>query len=109
MDYFMIGLQNFIFHNYKRPLIKERGEYKNEVYVEGMETRCTDMCLLHDLDDLTDKVYNKVMEKLADKITDDVVDRILSRIAENKKEKEEKIRFSIDFEMRGRYDVGNYF
>lgn len=68
MNYFMIGLQNFIFHNYKRPLIKERGEYKNEVYVEGMETRYTDMCLLHDLDDLTDKVHNKVMENLLIKL-----------------------------------------
>ena len=26
MDNFMIGLQNFIFRNYKRPLIKERGK-----------------------------------------------------------------------------------
>ena len=77
MDNFMIGLQNFIFRNYKRPLIKERGEYKNEVHVEGLETRYTDMCLFRDLDNLTDKVHNKVMEKLADKIADDVVDRIL--------------------------------
>ena len=93
MDNFMIGLQNFIFHNYKRPLIKERGEYKNEVYVEGMETRYTDMCVFHDLDNLTDKVHSKVMEKLADKIADDVVDRILRQIVENKKEKEEKNSF----------------
>ena len=50
MDNFMIGLQSFIFHNYKRPLIKERGEYKNEVYVEGLETRYTDMCVFHDLE-----------------------------------------------------------
>ena len=88
MNYFMIGLQNFIFNNYKRPLIKERGEYKNEVYVEGMETRYTDMCVFHDLDNLTDKVHSKVMEKLADKIADDVVDRILRQIVENKKENE---------------------
>ena len=93
MDNFMIGLQNFIFRNYKRPLIKERGEYKNEVYVEGLETRYTDMCLFRDLDNLTDKVHDKVMEKLADKIADDVVDRILRQIDENKKEKEEKIPF----------------
>ena len=93
MDNFMIGLQNFIFRNYKRPLIKERGEYKNEVYVEGMETRYTDMCVFHDLDNFTDKVHSKVMEKLADKIADDVVDRILSQITENKKEKEEKNSF----------------
>ena len=93
MNYFMIGLQNFIFNNYKRPLIKERGEYKNEVYVEGMETRYTDMCVFHDLDNLTDKVHSKVMEKLADKIADDVVDRILRQIVENKKEKEEKNSF----------------
>ena len=93
MNYFMIGLQNFIFNNYKRPLIKERGEYKNEVYVEGMETRYTDMCVFHDLDNFTDKVHSKVMEKLADKIADDVVDRILLQIAENKKEKEEKNSF----------------
>lgn len=93
MNYSIIGLQNFIFHNYKRPLIKERGEYKNEVYVEGMETRYTDMCVFHDLDNLTDKVHSKVMEKLADKIADDVVDRILSQIDENKKEKEEKNSF----------------
>ena len=63
-------------------------EYKNEVYVEGMETRYTDMCLFHDLDNLTDKVHDKIMEKLADKIADDVVDKILSQIAENKKENE---------------------
>ena len=50
MDNFMIGLQNFIFRNYKRPLIKERGEYKNEVYVEGLETRYTDMCVFHYLE-----------------------------------------------------------
>ena len=68
-------------------------EYKNEVYVEGLETRYTDMCLFRDLDNLTDKVHNKVMEKLADKIADDVVDRILSQIAENKKEKEKKNSF----------------
>ena len=92
-DYFMIGLKNFIFYNYKRPLIKERGENKNEVYVEGFETKYTDMCLFHDLDNLTDKVHNKIMEKLADKIADDVVDRILSQIAENKKENEEKNSF----------------
>ena len=87
-NYFMIGLQNFIFHNYKKPLIAESGENKNEVFVDGMETRYTDMCLFHDLDNLTYKVHNKVMEKLADKISDDVVNRILSRIAENKKGKE---------------------
>ena len=74
-------------------IIKERGEYKNEVYVEGLETRYTDMCLFRDLDNLTDKVHNKVMEKLADKIADDVVDRILRQIVENKKEKEEKNSF----------------
>ena len=50
MNYFMIGLQNFIFNNYKRPLIKESGEYKNEVYVEGFETKYTDMCVFHDLE-----------------------------------------------------------
>ena len=93
MDNFMIGLQNFIFHNYKRPLIKERCKYKNEVYVEGLETRYTDMCLFRDLDNLTDKVHSKVIDKLADKIADDVVDRILLQIAENKKEKEEKNSF----------------
>ena len=93
MNYFMIGLQNFIFNNYKRPLMKERGEYKNEVYAEGLETRYTEMCLFRDLDNLTDKVHKKVMEKLVDKIADDVVDRILSQIAENKKEKEEKNSF----------------
>ena len=87
-DYFMIGLQNFIFHNYKRPLIREGGENIYVVYVEGFETKYTDMCLFHDLDNLTDKVHNKIMEKLADKIADDVVDRILSQIAENKKENE---------------------
>lgn len=90
-NYFMIGLKNFIFDNYKRPLIKERGE--NEVYVEGLETRYIDMCVFRDLDNLTDKVHDKVMEKLADKIADDVVDRILRQIDENKKEKEEKIPF----------------
>ena len=89
----MIGLQNFIFRNYKRPLIKESGEYENKVYVEGLETRYTDVCLFRDLDYLTDKVHNKVMGKLADKIADDVVDRILRQIDENKKEKEEKIPF----------------
>ena len=93
MNHFMIGLQNFIFNNYKRPLIKESGEYKNEVYVEGMDTRYTDMFVFHDLDNLTDKVHSKVMEKLADKIADDVVDKILSQITENKKEKEEKNSF----------------
>ena len=108
-DYFMIGLKNFIFYNYKRPLIKESGEYKNEVYVEGLETRYTDMCLFRDLDNLTDKVHSKVIDKLADKIADDVVDRILSRIVENKKEKEEKIRFSIVLCVASVYDVGNYF
>lgn len=87
-DYNMIGLQNFIFHNYKNPLIKEDGYNRNEVYVEGMETRYTDMCLFRDLDNLTYKVHNKVMEKLADKIAEDVVDKILLQIAENKKEKE---------------------
>ena len=92
-NYFMISLRNFIFNNYKRPLIKERGKYKNEVYVEGLETRYTDMCLFRDLDNLTDKVHNKVMEKLADKIADDVVDRILRQIDKNKKEKEEKNSF----------------
>ena len=84
-DYNMIGLQNFIFHNYKNPLIKENGCYKNEVYVEGIETRYTDS-LFRDLDDLTYKVHHKIMEKLADKISDDVVNRILSQIDENKKE-----------------------
>lgn len=49
-NYFMISLRNFIFNNYKRPLIKESGEYKNEVYVEGFETKYTDMCLFHDLE-----------------------------------------------------------
>ena len=49
-NYFMISLRNFIFNNYKRPLIKESGEYKNEVYVEGLETRYTDMCVFHDLE-----------------------------------------------------------
>ena len=93
MDNFMIGLQNFIFRNYKRPLGEERGEQKNEVYVEGWEARYAGMCLFRDLDNLTDKVHNKVMEKLADKIADDVVDRILLQIAENKKEKEEKNSF----------------
>lgn len=92
-NYFMISLRNFIFNNYKRPLIKESGEYKNEVYVEGFETKYTDMCLFHDLDNLTDKVHSKVIDKLADKIADDVVDRILSQIAENKKENEEKNSF----------------
>ena len=92
-DYNMIGLQNFIFYNYKNPLIAESGVNKNEVYVEGMETRYTDMCLFRNLDDLTYKVHDKVIDKLADKISDDVVDRILSQIAENKKEKEEKIPF----------------
>ena len=93
MNYFMIGLQNFIFNNYKRPLMKESGEYKNEVYGEGFETKYTNMCVFHDLDNLTDKVHSKVMEKLVDKIADDVVDRILSQITENKKEKEEKNSF----------------
>ena len=74
-------------------IAKTYDEYKNEVYVEGLETRYTEMCLFRDLDNLTDKVHNKVMEKLADKIADDVVDRILSQIAENKKEKEEKNSF----------------
>ena len=92
-NYFMISLRTFIFNNYKRPLIKESGEYKNEVYVEGFETKYTDMCLFHDLDNLTDKVHSKVIDKLADKIADAVVDRILSQIDENKKEKEEKIPF----------------
>lgn len=92
-DYFMIGLQNFIFENYKNPLIAESGVNKNEVYIKGMETRYTDMCLFHDLDDLTDKVHNKVIDKLTDKIADDIVDRILRQIVENKKEKEEKIPF----------------
>ena len=91
-NYFMFSLRNFIFNNYKRPLIKESGEYKNEVYVEGFE-KYTDMCLFRDLDNLTDKVHDKVMEKLTDKIADDVVDRILRQIDENKKEKEEKIPF----------------
>lgn len=92
-NYFMISLKNFIFNNYKRPLIKERGKNKNEVYVEGLETRYTDMCVFRDLDNLTDKVHGKIMEKLADKIADDVVYRILRQIDENKKEKEEKIPF----------------
>ena len=89
-NYFMIGLKNFISDNYERPLIKEREE--NEVYVEGL-TRYINMCLFHDLDNLTDKVHGKVMEKLADKIADDVVYRILRQIDENKKEEEEKIPF----------------
>lgn len=46
---------------------------------------------------------------VADKIADDVVDRILRQIDENKKEKEEKIPFSIDFKMCSEYDLGNYF
>lgn len=92
-DYNMIGLQNFIFYNYKNPLKKENGCYRNEVYVEGMETRYTDMCVFRNLDNLTYEVHNKVMEKLADKIADDVVDRILRQIDENKKEKEEEIPF----------------
>ena len=92
-NYNMIGLQNFIFHNYKNPLIAESGVNKNEVYVEGMETRYTDICLFRNLDDLTYKVHDKVIDKLADKISDDVVDRILRQIDENKKEKEEKIPF----------------
>ena len=88
-----IGLRNFIFHNYKKPLIAESGVNKNEVYVEGIKTRYTDMCLFRDLDNLTYKVHHKIIDKLADKISDDVVDRILSQIAENKKEKEEEIPF----------------
>ena len=92
-NYFMIGLKNFIFYHYKKPLMKERGENKNEVYVEGLETKYTDMCLFHDLDNLTDKVHDKIMEKLVDKIADDVVDRILRQIDENKKENEEKNSF----------------
>ncbi len=90
-NYNMIGLQNFIFHNYKNPLIVKSGINENEVYVKDIETRYTDMCLFRDLDDLTYKVHGKVIDKLADKIADDVVDRILLQIAEN--EKEEKISF----------------
>ena len=86
-DYNMIGLQNFIFHNYKNPLIAESGVNENEVCVKGIETRYTDMCLFRNLDDLTYEVHNKVIDKLADKISDDVVDRILRQIVENKKEK----------------------
>lgn len=77
----------------KNPLIAESGVNKNEVYVEGMETRYTEMCLFRDLDDLTYKVHDKVIDKLDDKISDDVVDRILRQINENKKGKEEEIPF----------------
>ena len=68
-------------------------EYKNEVYVEGLETRYTYRCLIRDLDNYTDKVHKKVRKKREDKIVDDVVDRILWQMAENKKEKEEKNSF----------------
>lgn len=87
-DYNMIGLQNFILHNYKNPLIKENGCHRNEVYVKDIETRYTDRYLFRNLDDLTYEVHYKVMKKLVDKIADDVVDRILRQIDENKKKNE---------------------
>lgn len=90
-DYYNhVGLQNFIFENYKLPLIAD-GD--NEVRVEGLETRYVDGELFRNTYILADKVHEQVIDKLADKIADDVVDRILRQIDENKKEKEEKIPF----------------
>jgi hypothetical protein len=88
-NYNHIGLQNFIFENYKLPLITDG----DKVYVKGLETRYVDGELLRYTNDLADKVHEQIMEKLADKIADDVVDRILRQIDENKKEKEEKILY----------------
>lgn len=88
--YNYMGLQNFIFENYKLPLISDDD---NKVYVKGLETRYVDGELLRYTDVLANKVHEQIVEKLADKISDDVVDRILQQIDENKKEKEEKIPF----------------
>ena len=44
MDNFMIGLQNFIFRNYKRPLIKESGEYKKMKFMLKDWKRNTPTC-----------------------------------------------------------------
>ena len=84
-NYNYIGLQNFIFENYKLPLITDGN---NEVHVKELETRYIDGELFRYTDVLADKVHKQIMEKLADKISDDVVDRILSQIAENKKKNE---------------------
>lgn len=105
----MIGLKNFIFYNYKRPLIKERGENKNEVYVEGLETRYIDMCLFHDLDNLTDKVHDKIMENLLIKLQMMLWIGFFHGLRKIKRKRKKKFRFSIEFKMCGRYDVGNYF
>ena len=89
-NYNYIGLQNFIFENYKLPLIAD-GD--NEVHVKELETRYVDGELFRYIDVLTDKVHKQIVEKLADKIADDVVNIILRQIDENKRAKEEKIPF----------------